>query len=70
MTDYLTLGDVSRLLMVPPHRILYLISTRKVPEPMRVGGRRIWTMEQVAEISEKLTIEDGLSKKTGGGSDE
>jgi hypothetical protein len=53
-----SLSDVADLLRVPPHRILYLLSSRAVPEPrLRVAGKRLWTHEEIAVVSEKLKIQ-------------
>lgn len=56
MTTLFTLGEVSRRLAVPIHRILYLLSSRKIDEPDRVAGRRVWTDEQIEQISEQLSF--------------
>lgn len=64
---YLTLGDVGRLLNSPIHKILYLISSRQIPEPQRIAGRRVWTLPELAIISEKLKIELGLKLARGEG---
>ena len=54
-TDHLLLGDVARLLDTPPHRIVYLLTARKVPEPaLRVGGRRVFTAEDVERVRAAL----------------
>ncbi len=54
-TDLLLLGDVARLLDTPPHRIVYLLTARKVPEPaLRVGGRRVFTAEDVERVRAAL----------------
>lgn len=53
-----SLSDVADLLRVKPHRILYLLSSGSVPEPrLRVGGKRLWTHEEIAVVSEKLKIQ-------------
>ncbi len=55
-----SLSGVSDILHVAPHRILYLLSTRAVPEPrLRVGGRRLWSLEEIALLAEKLKIQLG-----------
>lgn len=55
-----SLGDVSKMLNVQAHRILYLLSTRAVPEPsLRVGGRRLWSLPEIAVVAEKLKIQLG-----------
>lgn len=56
MTDqqcYL-LNEVARILDVPPHRVVYPLITRQVPEPARIGGRRVFSWEDIERIAEKL----------------
>ena len=52
--DLYSLSGVAELLQVQPHRILYLMSTRAVPEPMRVAGKRLWTLDEIAVLAQKL----------------
>jgi hypothetical protein len=53
-----SLSGVADLLAVKPHRILYLLSTRAVPEPqLRVAGKRLWTLEEIAVLSERLKLQ-------------
>lgn len=53
-----SLGDVAELLRTTPYKIHYLLATKQVPEPrLRIGSRRIWTAEEIAPISEKLTMD-------------
>jgi DNA-binding transcriptional MerR regulator len=56
MTQQLFLiSDVSRQLNVPPHRIAYLFSTRKLPEPkLRLGNRRVFTVADVKRVAKAL----------------
>lgn len=42
------------MLSVPQHRILYLLSTLKAPEPSRIAGRRVWNEQQVQELAGQL----------------
>jgi DNA-binding transcriptional MerR regulator len=55
--DYYTLADVSELLQVPAYRITYLLATRQVPEPGRIGNRRLFTLSDIQRIAEKLEVE-------------
>lgn len=58
--DLFLIGDVSRRLNVPPHRIAYLYLTRKLPEPaLRLGNRRIFTEADVRRIVEALGKKGG-----------
>lgn len=57
------LGDLSRRLNVPPHRISYLFVKRAIPEPeMRLGNRRVFTEEDGKAVAKVLGLE-WLSKK-------
>jgi DNA-binding transcriptional MerR regulator len=55
-TAFFTLGDAARILSVPPYQITYLLSTGKVPEPVRVGNRRLFTHADLARIAEYLKV--------------
>jgi len=49
------ISDVSRQLNVPPHRIAYLFTTRKLSEPqMRLGNRRVFTITDVQRVAKAL----------------
>lgn len=53
-----SLSDVARLLNVKPHKVLYLLSVGAVPEPrLRVAGKRLWTIEEIVPVSEKLKVQ-------------
>jgi hypothetical protein len=55
--DFFSLGDVARILRCQPYQVVYLISTRQVPEPrLRIGGKRIFTMADIHGIAEKLQV--------------
>jgi DNA-binding transcriptional MerR regulator len=54
--DYFTLADVSELLETPAYRITYLLATRQVPEPSRIGNRRLFTLADIQRIAERLEI--------------
>ena len=57
------LGDLSRRLNVPPHRISYLFVKRAIPEPLlRLGNRRVFTEEDGQAIAKKLGLEWKLEK--------
>ena len=57
---YLTLGEVGRLLNCPAHKILYLIYSRQIPEPIRIAGRRVWTLPEVEKL--KIELELNLAR--------
>ena len=49
------LGDISRKLKVPQHRIVYLFASQAVAEPkLTLGNRRVFTVEECKLIAEKL----------------
>jgi hypothetical protein len=49
------ISDVSRMLGVPPYRIAYLFTTRKVPEPpLRLGNRRVFGLADVRRVAQAL----------------
>jgi DNA-binding transcriptional MerR regulator len=56
MTQQLFLiSEVSRQLNVPAHRIAYLYSTRKLPEPqLRLGNRRVFTLTDLQRVAKAL----------------
>lgn len=54
------MGDVARRLGVPPHRVAYLYLTRKLAEPeIRMGGRRMFTEEDIERIAQALGKREG-----------
>jgi hypothetical protein len=55
--NYYLLGDVSRMLGTLPHRIVYLLTTHQVPEPSRLGNRRLFCAQDVRRIAAKLGVE-------------
>ncbi len=67
--DYYLLGDVSRILRRPPHQIVYLLTTRQVPEPaVRLGNRRLFTIHDIHRLAEILGMQlpQDESGRTGG----
>ncbi len=64
-----SMSDVADLLKVQQHKIHYLLATKQVPEPrLRVAGKRLWRLEEILPISEKLKIQHAfeISPKKGG----
>ena len=57
MKNMLLLGEAARTLKVEPYRIVYLFSSRQLPEPPRFGGRRVFSPEFIEEIAKKLGVE-------------
>jgi hypothetical protein len=52
-----TLKDVASILHTEPYRIVYQLSTHKVADVPRIGGRRIFSLEDVQRIATALEIE-------------
>ena len=51
------LGDISRKLKVPQHRIVYLFASQRVAEPrLTLGNRRVFTVDKCRFIAEKLGL--------------
>ena len=40
-----------------PHRVVYLLTTGRVPEPPRLGNRRLFRPEDVKRLAERLGVE-------------
>ncbi len=60
-TKWLLLSDVARLLRRRPHQIVYLLTSRQVPEPsLRLGNRRVFTVQDVERIRAKLKHKKGV----------
>lgn len=69
MQELFSLSDVAKLLVVAPHRILYLLSVDPSLEPrLRVAGKRLWTVEEIAPISDRLMLQTAARLKREGGS--
>jgi DNA-binding transcriptional MerR regulator len=59
-TTWLLLGDVARRLRCRPHQIVYLLTSRQVPEPAtRIGNRRMFTPADVETIKSILNNKKG-----------
>ncbi len=50
MDQMLLLSDVARKLKVKPYRIVYLITTGKIPDVLRVGNRRMFSKTDIDQI--------------------
>jgi hypothetical protein len=65
MTQIYLLGDVCRRLNVPHYRVSYALLTGLLPEPAeRLGGKRVFTEEDVRVIAEHFGVR--LSASSGG----
>jgi hypothetical protein len=56
-TKYFLLNEAARVLDCQPHRIVYLLVTRKVSEPARIGGRRLFSYADLAVLAEFIRPE-------------
>ena len=57
--EYFLMSDAARVLGCKPYQISYLLATRAVPEPARIGGRRVFVISDLVRISEVLKIQLG-----------
>ncbi len=67
--EFFTLGDVAQLLRTTPHKIHYLLTSGQIPEPsLRIGSRRVWTIPEIAAISDKVQALNAaaIQRKRGG----
>ena len=56
--NYYTMSQaVDMLGGVKAYQISYLLMTRQIPEPARIGGRRCFTLPELARISEILKLD-------------
>lgn len=56
MQTYYSLGEVSRLLDIRPHRIVYLHTVAKVAEPERIFGNRAYCWSDVMMLAEHFGV--------------
>jgi mono/diheme cytochrome c family protein len=64
MTTLFALGDVARLIKVPPHKIAYAISNGRIPDPeMRIAGKRIFTQQEAEEIGAYFSSKTSSKKE-------
>jgi hypothetical protein len=54
---FLLLGEVARLLRVPPHRIVYLFAVQKIDQVPMIGNRRMFAAADVRRVAEALGVE-------------
>ena len=49
------LNDVANLTQMKPYQIVYLLTSRQIPEPtLRIGGRRMFTPEDLRRIKDLI----------------
>ncbi len=56
MKNTYLIGDLSKRLNVPPYRIAYLYTTRQLPEPERIGNRRIFSEADARQVAMLLGV--------------
>ena len=56
--QFYSLKDAAEVLKVQPYRIVYLLTTGQVPEPRRIGGKRIFTIMDLHRLAKQLDIEN------------
>lgn len=55
MSNLYLISEVADRLDVPPHRVAYLLMTRKIEEPkLRIGNRRMFTDADAKRIADAL----------------
>ena len=58
MPELLGLGEVSKLINVPKHRIDYAIANGSIPEPrMRISNKRAFSQEEVRVIANYFGVQ-------------
>ena len=64
MTNFFALGDVARLINVPPHKIAYALSNGWIRDPeMRIAGKRIFTQQEAEEIGAYFSSKTSSKKE-------
>ena len=55
--DLYLISEVAQRLDVPPHRVAYLLITRKIDEPkLRIGNRRMFTESDAKRVADALGL--------------
>ena len=50
MEEYLTTGQVAEQLDMRRHNIIYIYETKKLPEPIRISGRRMFSKSDIKDL--------------------
>jgi DNA-binding transcriptional MerR regulator len=69
MEKVYSLGEVARILGVLSHRITYLHSVGKAPEPERVFGNRAYCWSDIVALGKQLGVATAESKTKRTGND-
>ena len=56
-TEYFLLGDAAEVLGCQPYQITYLLATKQIQEPHWIGGRRMFTLDDLSRIADILRLE-------------
>ena len=51
MPQTMSMQDCARLLQIQSYRIQYAYAHNRVPEPQRIGGRRMFTPEDLQKLA-------------------
>jgi len=54
VSDFFTLGDLAKRYGEPIHTVAYAVKTLGPKPSGRIGGKRIWSREQLSEVEESL----------------
>ena len=55
-SNLLATGDVCKRLSVKKHVLVYLLETSVIPEPQKIGGRRLFRDDEINFIKEILEM--------------
>ena len=56
MNQTFLISDLSKRLNVPPYKIAYLLTTRQLPEPKRIGNRRLFNLTEARQVAKALGV--------------
>lgn len=57
--EHYLLSEVARAVGIKPHRLAYMLTNNAVEEPrLRIGGKRVFTHEEVERIREIVAAKD------------
>ena len=55
---FYSLKDAAAILHRQPYQIVYALTTGKVDEPQRIGGKRIFTSDDLQRLADRLGVEN------------
>ena len=56
MTTYFSIGEVADILQLPSNRIIYTHTSKKIPEPDRVLGRRAYKWQDIKNLGRHFGV--------------